>query len=97
MVLVMLPMVTWASVLRAPDGTLATVLSLIPTAAPFLMMLRIALQPGPPAWQIAVSVLLMASSVIVVVWAAGKIFRTGLLMQGKSATMGEMLRWVREK
>jgi ABC-2 type transport system permease protein len=96
-VLVMLPMFTWASVLRAPDGTLATVLSLIPTAAPFLMMLRISLQPGPPAWQIAVSVLLMAATVVVVVWAAGKIFRTGLLMQGKSATIGEMLRWVREK
>lgn len=97
MVLVMLPMFTWASVLRAPDGTMSTVLSLIPTAAPFLMMLRISLQPGPPAWQIAASVLLMASTVVVVVWAAGKIFRTGLLMQGKSATMGEMLRWVRAK
>src|SRR5204863_7784511 len=79
MVLVMLPMFTWASVLRAPDGTMATVLSLIPTAAPFLMMLRIALQPGPPGWQIAASVALMAGTVLVVVWAAGKIFRTGLL------------------
>jgi hypothetical protein len=27
--------------------------------------------------------------------AAGKIFRTGLLMQGKSATISEMIRWVR--
>jgi ABC-2 type transport system permease protein len=97
MVLVMLPMFTWASVLRAPDGTMATVLSLIPTAAPFLMMLRISLQPGPPAWQIAASVLLMAGTGIVVVWAAGRIFRTGLLMQGKSATLAEMLRWVRQQ
>jgi ABC-2 type transport system permease protein len=97
MILVMLPLFTWASVLRAPDGTMATVLSLIPTAAPFLMMLRISLQPGPPGWQIAASVLLMGATVFVVVWAAGRIFRTGLLMQGKSATVGEMLRWVREK
>ena len=29
------------------------------------------------------------------VYAAGKIFRTGLLMQGKAATLGEMWRWVR--
>jgi ABC-2 type transport system permease protein len=97
MLLVMIPMFTFAAVLRAPDGTMATVLSLIPTAAPFLMMLRISLQPGPPGWQIAASVLLMAATVLVVVWAAGKIFRTGLLMQGKSATIGEMFRWVREK
>jgi ABC-2 type transport system permease protein len=97
MVLVMLPMFTWLSVLRAPDGMTAAVLSLIPTAAPFLMMLRISLRPGPPAWQIALSIALMAGTVVLAIWAAGKIFRTGLLMQGKSATMGEMLRWVRAK
>ena len=39
--------VHWYSVLRAPDGTMSTVLSLVPTAAPFLMMLRISLAPGP--------------------------------------------------
>lgn len=95
MLLVMLPMFTWAAVLRAPDGMMALVLSLIPTAAPFLMMLRIALQPGPPLWQILLSVAIMAGFTVLCVWAAGKIFRTGLLMQGKSATVGEMIRWVR--
>ena len=50
--------------LRAPDGNMATVLSLVPTAAPFLMMLRISLRPGPPGWQIAASVLLMAATVL---------------------------------
>jgi ABC-2 type transport system permease protein len=70
---------------------------MIPTAAPFLMLLRIALQPGPPIWQILVSVAVMIATVLLVVWAAGKIFRTGLLMQGKSATISEMLRWVRAK
>jgi ABC-2 type transport system permease protein len=76
---------------------MATTLSMIPTAAPFLMMLRISLLPGPPLWQIAVSVTLMAITVVLTVWAAGKIFRTGLLMQGKSASVSEMLRWVRAK
>jgi ABC-2 type transport system permease protein len=95
MLLVMLPMFTWAAVLRAPDGMMALTLSLIPTAAPFLMMLRIALQPGPPLWQILLSVAIMASFTVMCIWAAGKIFRTGLLMQGKSATIPEMIRWVR--
>jgi hypothetical protein len=28
------------------------------------------------------------------VWAAGKVFRVGLLMQGKSASLAQMVRWV---
>jgi ABC-2 type transport system permease protein len=95
MLLIMLPMLTWGAVMRAPDGMMALGLSLIPTAAPFLMMLRIALQPGPPLWQILLSVVIMAAFSVLSVWAAGKIFRTGLLMQGKSATISEMIRWVR--
>ena len=95
MLVVMLPMMTIAPILRAPDGMFATVLSMVPTAAPFLMMLRISMQPGPPFWQIALSVALMLATVLVCAWAAGRIFRTGLLMQGKSASFGEMIRWVR--
>jgi ABC-2 type transport system permease protein len=41
------------------------------------------------------SVALTLLTVFAAVWAAGKIFRTGLLMQGKSASVAEMIRWVR--
>ena len=95
MLIVMLPMMTIGAILRAPDGTFATGLSMFPTAAPFLMMLRISMQPGPPTWQIAVAVAGMLATVVLFVWAGGRIFRTGLLMQGKSASLGEMIRWVR--
>jgi ABC-type Na+ efflux pump permease subunit len=95
MILVVLPLLTWMTVLRAPDGPAALALSLFPTATPFLMLLRISLPPGPPAWQIALAILLTLATVVLFVWAAGKIFRAGLLMQGKSATVPEMLRWIR--
>lgn len=95
MVFVMVPVFTWGAVLKAPDSTLSLALSLIPTATPFLMLLRIALQPGPPLWQILLSVLLTAATTVLAVWSAGRIFRTGILMQGKSATIGEMIRWVK--
>jgi ABC-2 type transport system permease protein len=91
----MVPVFTWGAVLRAPDSTLALALSLFPTAAPFLMLLRIALQPGPPLWQILLSVALTMLTTMWCVWAAGRIFRTGILMQGKSASVAEMIRWVK--
>ncbi len=95
MMLIMFPVFTFAFVMRAPDGNLALGLSLFPTAAPFLMLMRIGLQPGPPTWQILLSVLIMSVTTFAAVWAAGRIFRTGILMQGKSPTLGEMIRWVR--
>ena len=95
MMLIMFPVFTFAFVMRAPDGNLALALSLFPSATPFLMLMRIGLQPGPPLWQILLSVALMALTTFAAVWAAGRIFRTGILMQGKSPTLGEMIRWVR--
>ena len=95
MLFMMVPVFTWGAVLRAPESTLAIGLSLFPTVAPFLMLLRIALQPGPPMWQVLLSVLLMALTTFAAVWAAGRIFRTGILMQGKSASVAEMIRWIK--
>ncbi len=95
MLILMLPWLTWFAVLNAPDSPVAIGLSLVPTATPFLMLLRIMLPPGPPAWQIVLSVALTAAATIGAVYAAGKVFRTGLLMQGKAASFAEMWRWVR--
>ena len=95
MLIVMLPIFVWTAVLRAPDSPLSVGLSLFPPATPFLMLLRLALRPAPPFWQVLLSVVLIGASVVVAVWAAGKIFRTGILMHGKSASVAEMIRWVR--
>jgi ABC-2 type transport system permease protein len=95
MLIMMLPWMTWFAILNAPDSPISLALSLFPTAAPFLMLLRIMLPPGPPAWQIVLAVVLTAITSTAAVYAAGKIFRTGLLMQGKAATFGEMWKWVR--
>jgi ABC-2 type transport system permease protein len=95
MMLMMLPWMTWFAVLNAPESPIAIGLSLFPTATPFLMLLRIALPPGPPMWQVALGLGLTTATSFGLAYAAGRIFRTGLLMQGKGATLGEMWRWVR--
>jgi len=46
-------------------------------------------------WQIVASVVIMTCTALAVVWAAGKIFRVGLLMQGKPPNLPELMRWIR--
>ena len=95
MMFMMLPWMTWFAVLNAPESPMAVGLSLFPSATPFLMLLRITMPPGPPLWQIALGLVLTTATAVGLAYAAGKIFRVGLLMQGKGATLGEMWRWVR--
>jgi ABC-2 type transport system permease protein len=45
-------------------------------------------------WQVATAAVLTLATTAVCVWAAGRVFRVGLLMQGKSASLAQMVRWV---
>jgi ABC-2 type transport system permease protein len=78
-----------------PSSSLAVAASLFPPATPFLMPVRAALDPPPPAWQIVVSIALTGASALGGVWVAGRVFRVGLLSQGKSASLREIVRWAR--
>ncbi len=55
MVFMLLPMFASAIVLRQPNSTLSVMASLFPTATPFLMLIRLAMTPPPPMWQVALS------------------------------------------
>ena len=96
MLLMMLPWMTWFAVLNAPDSTSAMVLSLIPDrrAVPDAAAHRAA-RPARRCGRSRCRSCSWPPPSSLVVYAAGKIFRTGLLMQGKAATLGEMWRWVR--
>ncbi|MCX6545709.1 MAG: ABC transporter permease [Acidobacteria bacterium] len=96
-IIIIIPIATWLTVARAPDSLLAIALSLFPPATPFLMLLRLFLNPPPPAWQVALSLVLTSATALAFVWAAGKIFRAGLLMQGKSANFRDLAKWIRAK
>lgn len=82
------------TILEAPSGAVAVGASLFPTTAPFAMLLRLGLQPAPPAWQVVVGIGTTLASALFCVWAAARVFRVGLLMQGKPVTFGELARWI---
>jgi ABC-2 type transport system permease protein len=95
MVLFMTPIFLWMPILRAPGSNLAVVSSLVPFATPLLMTLRMGLSPAPALWQILLGFVLALACTSLFVWAGGRVFRVGILMQGKSATFAEMWRWIR--
>lgn len=81
-------------VLGNPSSVASVVFSLLPPFTPIVMYMRICAQM-PPWWQIALSIGLLLVSVLAMVWLAARIYRVGVLMYGKRATLPEILRWLR--
>lgn len=81
-------------ILRNPNGMLATVLSLVPFFSPVLMFMRISLET-PPAWQIALSIVLLIGTILGMVWVAARIYRIGVLMYGKRPSLPEVYKWLK--
>jgi ABC-2 type transport system permease protein len=80
---------------RSPDSSLAFWVSMFPFFSPMTMLTRIVTQT-PPLWQIVLSLLLGFGTVALLTWVAARIYRVGMLMAGKKATIPEVLRWVRQ-
>ncbi|MFT4541053.1 MAG: ABC-2 type transport system permease protein [Planctomycetota bacterium] len=97
MVLVMIPVFAWSVVLENPNGSVATALTLWPTSTPLILLLRVAAPPGPPLWELIVGLLGCVAATIVTVAISGKIFRIGVLSQGQSPTMRQLVSWVFSK
>lgn len=81
-------------IIRAPDSTLARVVSLIPFCSPLLMNFRISLTQVP-AWQIWLSIGLMSITIAAILWVSARIYRVGILMYGKKPNLPEIIRWLK--
>lgn len=80
---------------RSPDSSFSFWVSIIPFSAPIAMLVRIVTQT-PPFWQIALSLVIGFGTVIAIMWMASRIYRVGMLMYGKRASIPEALRWARQ-
>lgn len=91
---------TWLSfamivlIMNDSNSVWSVAASLFPPTAPIIMFLRMASQI-PPAWQFAVSIGLMIVSIWGVLWVSSRLYRVGILMYGKRATLPELMRWLR--
>jgi ABC-2 type transport system permease protein len=83
------------AVIRDPNSNMAFWASIAPFFAPITMPVRI-LAETPPFWQIALSILLNGLAIAGLVWLAARIYRVGMLMYGKRATIPEVWKWIRQ-
>lgn len=95
MMLLIIPIVFVTQIIKEPNSGMSVTLSLIPFFSPVLMFARASIGAAP-LWQVGLSVVLMALTVVAVAWVAGRIYKVGILMSGKRPTLPELVRWVRE-
>jgi len=89
------PLLTLMLLIQNPNSPLAVGLSLVPLFSPMVMLARIILIQ-PPAWQVALSMLLLAVSIYFTINFAARVFRVGALMYGKPPNLRELARWYRQ-
>jgi ABC-2 type transport system permease protein len=96
--LVIIPVYTGMGVLplllKDSNSVWAAAASIFPFTAPFVMMPRIGLQM-PPLWQIGLSIGLTVLSIWGALWFSSRLYRVGILMYGKRATLPEIVHWLR--
>jgi ABC-2 type transport system permease protein len=89
-----IPLVFAISGIENPNAVVLRVLEFIPLFTPMIMALRIPLN-AMPVWEIVGTIFVLSVSVIATMWAAGKVFRVGILIYGKKPSFDEIIRWLR--
>jgi ABC-2 type transport system permease protein len=88
-----IPMLLLQNVLLNPNGSLAVFLSIFPFSSPTIMMIRLS-ATDVPIWQLLLSMALLIGGILACIWIAARIYRTGILMYGKKATIMEIGKWI---
>ena len=93
-IFLVIPMIGVSAIITNPNSTFSIALSLFPMTAAIVIFVRMVVS-NPPAWQIALSAVLQAVTVLAAVLLSAKIFRVGILMTGKRLKIKEIMRWLK--
>jgi ABC-2 type transport system permease protein len=89
----MVPVFPMIPIISRPNGLFAVAMSLFPPFTPMLMVLREAMPGGVPQWQLWAGLLGVVGCSLLGVWAASRIFRVAILMQGQPLRVPDLIRW----
>jgi ABC-2 type transport system permease protein len=99
-----LPVMLLMYIVQEPDSTVTIVMSLIPVLTPTMMVARLIIS-APETFSLSNPIVLEATLGFVIaalfslalIWLTARIFRVGILMYGKRATLPEIMKWVRHR
>ncbi|MBL1218095.1 MAG: ABC transporter permease [Planctomycetes bacterium] len=94
MMVLIIPFLVMMPVIQAPNSMLAQVLSFIPPFTPFIMAMRLGSNQDIAMWQVGATLVIGFASVYVLMKAAAKVFRIGVLMYGKPPNFKTLVKWV---
>lgn len=80
--------------IKDPNSAWSIAVTIFPLTSPYTMISRMGMTVVP-FWQIGLSVILLAFTIWGVLWISSRIYRVGILMYGKRATLPELVRWLR--
>ncbi len=83
------------AVIRDPNSSVSFWATIAPFLAPITMPVRI-LAEMPPFWHIALSIAVNVAAIGLLIWIAARVYRVGMLMYGKRATIPEVWKWIRQ-
>ncbi len=89
----MLPYFLQYFIIMKPEHIITRVLTFFPLTAPVTTMMRLP-SGAISAWELALSLIILAGSVAGAMWAAAKVFRLCLLMYGKRPSLKEIIGYV---
>jgi ABC-2 type transport system permease protein len=89
----MIPLWAAPAILAEPNGSLATLLSLIPLTAPIGMTARLVLTQVPVI-EIAASLAILFAFTVFLYWLAGRFFRVQILLSGKLPRLRDLPRLI---
>jgi ABC-2 type transport system permease protein len=92
--LLMVPYISFFTLLNDPNSPLAVWMTLIPFWSPIATPVRWGATPIPII-ELVASLAILLASVLFVTWIAARVYRVGILMTGKRPSVKELVRWVR--
>ena len=103
-IMLVAPVILLSPVASNPDAPWIVGMSFFPFLSPTMMLMRLSVADpqsftlaDPIVLQACIAVVTTALGAILMTWISARIFRVGILMYGKRATLPEILRWVRQK